>query len=225
MKLRLNDKKIALKLRSQGKTYGEILSVIPNLPKSTLSGWLKNIELTPQQESKLKKHLKLVLYRGQAKSALVKRKEREKRIKNIRKEAREEYIKLSKTPFFLVGLVFYWAEGSKKSKFFQFTNSDPIAIKTMLRWLRKTCKIPEKEIRLGIQIHKIYADENCEKFWAKISGIPSRNFLKTTYKPTPHKIKRNPDYKGCVHLRIYRTAFFLKVMEWLQNLIKEYKLN
>lgn len=225
MKMRLKDKKRAVGLRLQGKTYSEIITTIPNLSKSTLSGWVKNINFTLEQKQNLEKHIEEVTHSAREKSAWVKREKREKRIQKIIEKSAKEYFILSKNPFFLVCLSLYWAEGNKKTEHFQFTNSDPCAIKAIMRWLIEICGIPKDEIKFRLYMHKIYAHENCEKFWAEITGIPISNFQKTIFKPTPHKIKKNINYKGCVQLRVLKSAFYWRVMGWIQKLIKEYRLN
>ena len=223
--MRLKDKKRAIDLRVQGKTYSEIIASIPNLSKSTLSGWVKNTNFTPEQKQNLKKHLEDVTHSAREKSAWIKREKRQERIRNIIKEAEKEYFYLSKNSFFLICLSLYWAEGNKKTEHFQFTNSDPYAIKAIMRWLIEICKIPKNEIKFRLYMHKIYAHENCEKFWSGVTGIPILNFQKTIFKPTPHKVKKNINYKGCVQLRVLKSAFYWRVMGWMQKLIKEYRLN
>jgi len=223
MKLRLEDKRKAIELRIQGNTYREIINLIPNLPKSTLSGWLKNVKLTPKQKERLNKNIKKITYNARVKSAWTKKKTKEKKIKNIFKQAEKEYLLLAKNELFLIGLILYWAEGNRKTEMFQFTNSDPRAIKAMLNWLTKICKIPKKDIKIRLYIHKIYAHENHEKFWSEITKIPIDKFQKTIYKPTPHKIKKKLDYKGCIQLRILKTNFYWKVMAWIDILTKKYK--
>lgn len=225
MKLRLEDKRKAIELRIQGKTYSEIRAIIPNLPKSTLSGWVRNIKLTREQKARLDRHLQEVTYNARVKSAWTKKKKKQERIQKIFEEAEKEYSSLSKNPFFLIGLVLYWGEGSKKNGQFMFSNSDPAAIKAMMRWLMEICKIPKENIKIRIFIHKIYAHENCEKFWSKITGIPVMNFQKTIYKPTLHKLKKNLDYKGCVQLRVLKTAFFWRVIGWMRALVKDFQFD
>lgn len=220
MKIRLEEKKRAIELRIQGKTYREILSLIPNLSKSTLSGWLRNVKLTNEQEEKLRKNIERITYNAKVKSAWLKREEKLKRIERIFEEAEREYSLLSKNPLFLIGVILYWAEGSKKSEIFQFSNSDPDAIKAMIKWLTEICKIPKEEIKIRVYIHKVYAHEKCEEFWSQITGIPLSRFYKTIYKPTPHKLKKNPNYKGCVQIRVLKTEFFWKVMGWIEKLKK-----
>jgi hypothetical protein len=222
---RLKDKKLAIELRRQGKTYSEIRAIIPNLSKSTLSEWLKNVKLTKEEEIRLKKRLREKISKAWVKAVWTKKKQKEERIKKVLKEASREYILLSKNPLFRLGVVLYWAEGGRKREMFQFSNSDPRIIKAMMRWLTKICKIPKEKIKFRIYIHKIYARENCEEFWSKITGIPVSKFYETIYKPTPHRLKKNPNYKGCAQIRILKTDFYWKVMGWIKKLIKEYHLN
>lgn len=222
MALRLEDKQKAIKLRIEGKSYGEIRSIITNLSKGTLSGWLKSVKLTKEQEESLKRNLEKIGHSARIKSAWTKNKRRQERKEKALEAAGKEYSVLSKNPFFLVGLALYWAEGNKKTEVFQFTNSDPSAVKLILSWLEQFCGIPRRKVAFRVYIHKIYATENCEEFWSKITRIPVNNFRKTIYKPTPHKIKRNSDYKGCVQIRFANIELFWKVTGWIKNLIKEH---
>lgn len=222
--MRLKDKIKAVNLRIEGKTHREIRLQIPNLAKSTLSNWLSNLKLTPKQEKKLKNNLEKINYNAKARSAWTHREKKKKRVKKFFEEAKNEYRILSKDPFFLVCLSLYWAEGNKKTQQFQFTNSDPCAIKAIMRWLLKICKIPKNEIRIRLYTHRIFASENYEKFWSKITGISINNFQKTILKETPHRIKKNPNYKGCIQLRVLKTAFYWRVMGWLKELTTEYNL-
>lgn len=90
--------------------------------------------------------------------------------------------------------------------------------------IEKICKIPKDKIRLGLYIHKIYAHENCEKFWSKRTGMPLKNFCKTIYKPTPHKVKRNPDYKGCLRIQCGGVELFRRFLGWRKGVLKYLKL-
>ncbi|MBI5123978.1 MAG: hypothetical protein HZA72_00990, partial [Candidatus Omnitrophica bacterium] len=46
------DRDIAIKLRKQGKTYNEITTSL-SIPKSTLSGWLKGLEISARIKNRL----------------------------------------------------------------------------------------------------------------------------------------------------------------------------
>ncbi len=222
MKLRLEDKNKSIKLRIQGKTYREIQSHIPNLSKSTLSGWLKNIKLSSSQKEKLEKNIANITNNARLKSAWTKKEQRLEKINKLFALAEKEYVILSKNSLFLLGLTLYWGEGNKKTQQFQFTNSDPHAIRAMMRWLTEIHKVPKEKIKIRLYTHKLYAHEKCEKFWSEITNIPVNQFQKTIYKQTIHKIKKNPDYKGCIQLRVLKSEFYWKTMGWLQAMIKKF---
>lgn len=217
MKPKLEDKRKAIELRIQGKTYSEIRAVIPNLPKSTLSGWLRNIKLTPEQEERLRRNVEKNIYKGRVKAAWAIRQSRIKRTNYIIEQAKKEVPSLLKNPLFLIGLSLYWAEGTKSNEYVQFANSDPRLIKIMMKWFREICKVPDEKMKIHIYIHKVYSHENCEAFWSKITSIPVSRFGKTTYKPTPHKVKKNLDYKGVCRIDISDVNLFRRIMGWQQS--------
>jgi len=206
----------------RGYTYSEIQKVIPELPKSTLSGWLKEIKLSKNQKDRIIKRVKKKVDRGRIKGAWANRLKAQRRIKKISKEAEKEFKKHIKKSLFLVGLAFYWAEGSRRCHRFQFINSDPEIIKLMMIWLREICKVEENEIIVRLYIHKIYSKENCRQFWSKIVNIPASSFLKTVYKPSPHKIKKNLAYKGCLRIEVRGSELYWKIQTWQKLVAKKF---
>jgi len=218
MKLPMEVKEKAIRLRQEGKTYREIIEEIPSLSKSTLSSWLKNLRLSVQEQEYLERRVKEIGYNARVRAAWTKKLKKQRRIQKIIHDAKNEFLQYINDPFFLIGLTLYWAEGNRKQEAVQFTNSDPVAIKLMLNWLVRYCQITKQDVKIRLYIHKIYADKQCEKFWSKITGIPLDNFQRTIYKPTPHKIKKNPEYKGCVQLRVLRVNLFWRIMGWIEAL-------
>ena len=219
MKLRLEDKYKAIKFRKNGYSYNEIRSKIPNLSKGTLSGWLKNIVLSDIHKARILSKVASGAEKGRTVGAWTNKKKSIDRIEKIQKVAEYEFYKYIKYPLFRIFLSLYWAEGAKKSRCFQFVNSDPEMIKIVLKSLREVFKIPESDIKIRLFIHKIYSDENCEGFWSRISNIPVKSFKKTVYKPTTHTVKKNPNYKGCCRIEISGSEFYWKVEKWIKMLI------
>lgn len=221
--MRLNDKLYAIKLRKLGKTYQEIREEMPDIPKSTLSHWFKYLELTPKQQKILAERTN----RRRAKAIyLASKTNRENRIYRMNEtisKAKVEVPKLIRNPLFLLGLTLYWCEGDQKAGYFKFMNSDPRIIKIMIKWLNDICKIPKKDLQLRLYIHKIYKNEYPEKFWSKELNIPLSQF-KITYKPTPHKVKRNPNYKGCLGIICGGVGLFRKFLGWRNGMLNCLKL-
>ena len=218
MKLRLEAKRKAIELRRNGLVYSEIRKIIPNLSKGTLSGWLKNIELSPDQRKIILEKVKNGRGRSRIEGAWANKKKAIDRINKIQANAEKEYNKYKKNHLFYIFLCLYWAEGAKKSRCFQFMNSDPLMIRLVLKCLREMFKTPEEEIKIRLFIHKVYAEENCEKYWSKIAEIPVESFKRTVYKSTVHSIKKNLNYKGCCRIELTGSEFYWKVEKWIKML-------
>lgn len=132
-----------------------------------------------------------------------------------------EFEKLKDDPFFVLGVILYWAEGTKKFTEFQFINSDPKMIKIMVRWIEKYMGFKKESLKIRLFIHQSYADEKCEEFCADILGIPSDTLYKTIYKQTPHDVKKPTKYKGCLRIGISEIENLRKMLAW-QRLLCDY---
>jgi len=217
--MRLKDKIYAIQLRKECKTHGEIREIIPNLSKSTLSGWLRDVKLTPTQEERIRKKAVERIDNARFFAAKTNKANRLKRMEKTIKDAKEEVPKLLCSRLFLIGLILYWCEGTQKTGDFSFMNSDPVIIKIMMKWLQNVCKIPKNKVRFRLYIHRVYAKERCERFWSKELGVPLSQ-IKVTYKPTPHKFKRNPGYKGCLKVDAGGVELFRKFVGWRDGLVE-----
>ena len=214
MKLRLEDKQKAIKLRVQGKSYREIQNAIPNLSKSTLSGWIKNVNLTAEQEANLQRNLERITFAARAKTAWTKKRNNTRKKEAFYQKVKGEVPLLAKNSLFFPGLFLYWAEGAKTQEQIQFANSDPRIIRLMIRWFQEICDVPKEKMRIHIYIHDVYKNENCEAFWSKVTKVPVSKFGKTTYKPTIHRIKKNPQYKGVCRIDINDVWLFRRIIGW-----------
>ena len=145
--MRTLDYKEAIRLRMLGKSYNEIAKDL-NIGKSSLSYWLKNLQLPPAAKKIL-----------EAKSNYSKEKfvaynyKRHEIVQGENREIRELNSKKVKTfndyQLLLVGAALYWGEGQKRhggkypSPRISFSNSDPDMIKLFLRFTREILKVPE----------------------------------------------------------------------------------
>jgi len=198
----------AIKLRKKGRSYSEIRDVI-KVSKSTLSSWLKSIELTPQQKSRLTS-LQATAYLGAKK----KQEKSARHHQEIREKAKKEAAELVKNPFFVAGLMLYWAEGSKNIGSVQFSNSDPAMIKIMMRWFRKFCFVPENKFRIGLFMHSLHIKEDCKNFWHKITSVPLTQFHKPYIKPTIFSNRKNRLYEGTCNIVIHNRDLLSRIIGW-----------
>lgn len=204
----------AIKLRRQGMTFSEINDKLGHIPKGTLSGWLKNVELTNEQNERIKQIMFNKGLAGRQIGAQKNHQNRLDRLTTIKTTAELEFDKYFADPSFLAGLILYLAEGSKKAEQFQFMNSDPKLVLYMMRWIIKFGNKNTNELYFRLYIHELYAHENCENFWVKALNIKENQLLKTIYKPTGRMYKKNAGYKGCMRLEIRGNELYWKIIYW-----------
>ena len=210
--MKLNEKIKAIRLRKLGRSYSEIRKQV-KVSKSTLSLWLRDIKLTPEQEKRLYVELR---QKNAYRLAKLSQKKRIKRTKKIINETKEEAKRFFKNPLFLAGLMLYWAEGDKSERGYavKFSNSDPAMIKFMMRWFRKVCKVPEKKFRIALHIHELHCRKDIENYWSKITNIPLSQFHKTFIKPTSLKHRKNRLYNGTCAIRISGIDLLRRIKGW-----------
>lgn len=202
----------ATKLRMSGLSYNEIRKSVP-VAKSTLSTWLKNVNLKPEHRKRLySKQIEILSLGSQS--------QKERRIREvneiIEKARKEITLPLSKNTHRLFGAALYWAEGSKGSRF-EITNSDPFLILFMVNWLKKEFDISPTKLKVNLNIYKQQNEIDTKKFWSKLCGIPLSNFGKSFVKPLSSGYKSNNLYYGTIKVRVPQgTDLRHRVFGWIQ---------
>ncbi|MFH0928192.1 MAG: hypothetical protein V1821_01825, partial [bacterium] len=204
--MKITAKKLAIKMRRSGKSYGQILECLP-VAKSSLSLWLRDVPLTSKQQRLIQvRHLKLA--RERASKTL--HEKCAQRATLVIRDAWTQFKKLEQDPFFLSGLCLYWAEGTKTNQRFCFTNSDPTMIKFFLKWLRKYGEVAETNLRVQLNIHSLHSRERVEEYWSDITKIPLTQFIKTYIKKTSLGHRKNIQYNGTCAIRVSNVKLFRK---------------
>ncbi len=217
--MKLQEKFKAIDLRKSGKSYGEILKLI-NVSKSTISLWLRDIELSPEQKEKLLVGRK----KSQYESAQAKIQKRIKLTEQIISESKKEVNNLINDPLFLPGLMLYWAEGAKTNEHVKLSNSDSLMIKFMMKWFRKICKVPEKKFRIALHIHSLHCRKDTEKYWSEITGIPLSQFNKTFVKPTSLRHRTKILYNGTCNIVVFDKNLFRRINGWRLGFLEKYNI-
>jgi transcriptional regulator with XRE-family HTH domain len=222
MRPRVQEVQKAIELRKKGYSYKDIMAEV-TLSKSTLSNYLKDLPLTEDEKKYLKSRTDGNISRGRIKASSANHMRRVVRDGFLFKEAREEFIRLSKEKFFHIGIALYWAEGAKRNTSFAFINSDVEMISMMASWIEQFLLVPRKDIYARLYTHKPFASENSEEYWAQVSGIPIKNFKKTIYKPTGKLVKKRPNYRGCLRIELGKVVYLRKLIYWQKMLVEYYK--
>lgn len=217
--MKLRERILAVNLRKKGKSYSEIRKKI-KVSKSTLTAWLRDIELSPSQKKRL-----FVTLRQQNgyRLARSRRDNKRKEVKRIVSEAKNQIPLLLGNPLFISGLMLYWAEGDKSDEreVVKFSNSDSRMIAFMMRWFREICGVKENKFRIALHIHKLHCRPEIEKYWSKISHIHKNQFHKTQIKPTSLKHRRNKLYDGTCAIIINDRSLFRKIKGWKLGFIEK----
>lgn len=200
----------AIILRRKGLSYNEILKEV-DVAKTTLSVWLRDVELTPKQVDKLASKMDRVRY-AVAKRKVAARIERTKRIID---EAKNEVGSLIASPLFISGVSLYWAEGAKNpTESVKFANSDEKMIVLIMRWLREVCKVPEGKFRVHVHMHDLHSRGKINNYWSKITGVPLNQFYKPYIKHTSLGQRKNILYNGTCSVIVSDKRLFRKIVGW-----------
>ncbi|HEY9583884.1 MAG TPA: hypothetical protein VJI66_02900 [Candidatus Paceibacterota bacterium] len=87
------------------------------------------------------------ILKGRMQSSIALRAKRMIRENKVFDEARKEFNSLMKDHFFTLGLALYWAKGSQKGNYLQFTTSSREMVLFMHKWIKKYIKIDENLIK------------------------------------------------------------------------------
>lgn len=200
----------ARRLRRQGLSIKDIKERL-GVSKSSVSIWCRDIELSKKQERFLLERRIKQTSKGRLIGAL---KNKQKRLDSIRKadlEAISLIKRLNQRDLLLVVASLYWAEGSKSEKSFgfQFINSDPDMVLTVVKFLRIS-HVAEEDIHIKIQINLIHKPRIKEvlNFWKKLLELSDSQIGKTSFiKTVPSKVYENYDnYFGICRLGVRKST-------------------
>ncbi|TSC64417.1 MAG: hypothetical protein G01um101491_286 [Parcubacteria group bacterium Gr01-1014_91] len=222
--MKFAEKQKAIKLRKAGKTYSEILSEIP-IAKSTLSEWLKSVQLAKSQKQRLTKKRKEASLRG----GRARHEARVSEVTEFEHKGLVEMDKISTRELWLIGIVLYWAEGSKQydhspSTGVTFNNSDSRMIRVFLTWLEQM-KIQSSEIYFELYVHETRKSEvfAFRQWWAHELHISMHRLSKVYFKKGNPKTKRKNTsdlYHGLIRIKV-RSSTLLnrKISGWVHGIV------
>lgn len=220
---KLEEKRLALKLRQQGLSYSEIRKKVP-VSKDTLSRWCRNVILNPDQMEKLRRKRLKGAERGRIIGAKRQQQDRVRRTKKLIEEGKREVNLLNKRDRFIAGIGLYLGDGYKSDKSVGFSNSNPQLISFMMKWFREFCRVPEEKFRGQIWIHDNLNEPKARKYWSKITGIPLSQFQKSYIaknKTESKKIRKQLHKHGVFALRISSAEIQRKILGWMAGVLGE----
>lgn len=207
----------AIKLRKQGLTYSLIQKRLKaKISKGTLSYWFKNIVLSQKALTKNENFARKLWRHSREMAVSANKLIRKKYLDSIENDYIYLKDKINNRDIALIAMaMIYLGEGAKFSnRTVMIGNSDPNVIKLFLYLLRLCYHIDESKFRCTLQCR---ADQNIpklEKFWSKLTKIPSSQFYKTRVDPrTIGRPSRKLDYKGVCRLEYLSADIYHRLMK------------
>lgn len=223
---RITERRRAIKLRLQGKSYNEIRKIIGVPSKGTISVWLRGITLTSVAKKRLANNIKKANERGLFKFNAMRTARIQKENIEACRLGIDEIGNLSKRELMLVGAALYWGEGTKNfsnpNVYLSFVNSDPKMIRCYMRFLREVLSISKEKIKTAIHLYSGTTDETGKEYWSKITGLPKNGFRIIRQISRASRGKRNPRLLpfGTVVIRVHDRKLFSRVRGMIEGLAK-----
>jgi hypothetical protein len=191
--------------RKQGKTYSEINTLVGiHIPKSTLSLWCHDIQLTHTQESRISQFLAGTLERARRQAHLIQQERRKKRDQNVTEINRRIGDKVQEKDIAKIALAMLClgeATKSAKSKSFSLGNSDPRILIFFLSLLKRCFRFDKEKVRCTLQCRAGQDIRALETYWSEAIGIPLRLFYKARIDTrTMGKPIHDSKYKGVLRV-------------------------
>lgn len=154
------------------------IAVRLGVSKSSVSRWVRDVELTPAQHAALRQmnplyNAQLRGQHGRRRSARVARLEAQRHGRELARRG---------DALHLQGCMLYWAEGSKTRNVAALTNSDPAMLELFLRFLRRCYDVPADRVTLAVNCHVsngLTADE-IVAWWLQRLELPAMCCRKPT---------------------------------------------
>jgi transcriptional regulator with XRE-family HTH domain len=204
--------------RERGESIREIAAAL-GVSKSSVSGWVHDIVLTPEQLDALR--LRNPALNGQLVGVRV----RAARAREQRLRAQDEGRHAARRgePLHAAGCMLFWAEGSRDRNAVKFSNSDPAMMAFFIRFLRRYFDIAEDRFRVWCNLHAdhLQRQREVEDFWLETMGLPRSCLTKSTvnvYSRATRRKRTNMLPYGTCRLTVHDTA----VVQHIYGAIQEY---
>ncbi len=198
------------------------------IPKSTLSGWFKDIKISNEHKVILHNKWLNALVKAREHSVVWHNNQKQLRLKDAEEKADLilSEIKISNNIIIELALaILYLGEGFKKNSTTGMGNSDPLILKFFIKTLDKIYGISPNQMTCYLHLRADQSDVEMKKYWSSILNIPIKNFRKSSFDQRTKGIKTYDNYKGVCIIRCYNVAIERKLVylsrKYCQKVIDE----
>lgn len=203
-------KEQAIALRQSGMSLTGIEKEL-HVPRSTLSGWLKTVALTPEQVHRLQESKRLGLEKARLRAAEAHRAGKALRLLDAKKEALETLskIELSSEVLDLAFSMLYFGGGGKAAGS-AFSSSDARTLRFTLAVLQRNYGMTSEMFRCELRLRGDQEAEEAKCYWSQALGLSLENFTTVIHDKRADG-PTYPSYKGVCVLRCRSTAIQRKL--------------
>ena len=201
-------------MRKRGASIRDVEKQL-GIPRSTLSGWFRNVELSEKKKKLLEKKRADALIAARKKAVIWHNAKKAERLALAAFEAGETLQKLDTNRSEIVELalaLLYLGEGAKGSNGILLGNSDPLILKFFVQAMRTIYNVPTESIKCELHLRADQNEDVMKKYWSKALGIPEANFCKTSVDQRTVGTVTFPYYKGVCVVRCSRVAIQRKLL-------------
>jgi len=210
----------AKSLRKKGLSIKEIQKEL-KVSKSSVSLWVRDIQLSRKQLERLYLNKKTGALRGSIIGAKKKQRKREELTRRLITEGKEEVGDISSRDRFIAGIAMYFADGSKSDGHVSFCNTNPDAIRFMANWIREFCSPPEEKLRGALYIHDDLNEKKAKKYWSELTRIPLAQFTKSyIVKNNLNRLRKKKHIYGVFRVSVSSTDIHRKLMGWINKILE-----
>lgn len=184
------------------------------IPRSTLSGWFKEVQLTRRQKDQLYQNWKSALVKARKRAIIWHNQQKERRLLQAKSEAERTLQKINvrdKNILDLALAMLYLGEGFKRTTETGMGNSDPFILKFFIYCLRKSHKVNESKIKCELHLRADQNPKKIKKFWSQQLEIPLANFTSTSIDKRTAGKPTYPNYYGVCVIRCGNVAIQRKL--------------
>ena len=181
-------------LRKKGASIRDIEMKL-GIPRSTLSGWIKNLELTSRQKERLFRRWEQGLVTARIGAARWHNTQKATRLAEAVESASRTLREIpdDRVSLELALTMLYMGEGSKTKSGLGLGNSDPLIIRFYVSALERLYGISRQNLRAELHLRADQDAEAMKIFWSQAIGVPLSRFL---YVTRDQRTSGKPTYDG-----------------------------
>jgi len=201
--------------REEGLSYREIAAQT-GISKSTLSHWLRDIPLRPEQESRLKERMRANRATFAARAWSVNRERYAQARMAAYQGGADVVVTLpdSKAVDELALAMLYLGEGSKSGNRVQLASTDEKILRYFVQALVHTYGVDVT--RLSLRLNLVEAarpvEQKLQLWWSQQLACPLDRFTKTQFDPRSRATKLTDDYRGVCTVTYFDTYLQLHLL-------------